>query len=66
MPAAAKKTNAVKLGIVGLGAMGTGHARSSLDGLVPRCELVAVCDSTGAAADATPHLHEAPSKIHNP
>lgn len=56
MPATAKKINAVKLGIVGLGAMGKGHARSILDGLVPRCELVAVCDSKGAAADGFPGI----------
>ena len=34
----------MKLGIVGLGLMGTGHARSILHGLVPSCELAAVCD----------------------
>lgn len=34
----------VRLGIVGLGNMGSAHARSILDGRVPGCELAAVCD----------------------
>jgi predicted dehydrogenase len=34
----------VKLGIVGVGAMGTLHAQNIVDGKVPRCELTAVCD----------------------
>jgi len=34
----------VRLGIVGLGLMGYGHAYSILDGKVPGCELTAVCD----------------------
>ena len=34
----------VKLGIVGIGAMGTIHAQSVVDGKVPRCKLTAVCD----------------------
>ena len=34
----------VKLGIVGIGSMGTIHARSVLDGNIPRCKLTAVCD----------------------
>jgi predicted dehydrogenase len=34
----------VKLGIVGLGAMGSIHAQSVIDGKIPRCELTAVCD----------------------
>ena len=44
MTATSKKSSTVKLGIVGLGLMGTGHARSILNGLVPSCELAAVCD----------------------
>lgn len=52
MPSTAKKISTVKLGIVGLGLMGTTHARSILDGLVPGCELAAVCDqSTSVAAE---------------
>ena len=34
----------VKLGIIGVGAMGTVHAQSVLDGNIPRCQLTAVCD----------------------
>ena len=34
----------VTLGIIGIGAMGEVHARNVLEGKVPRCELVAVCD----------------------
>src|SRR6516165_9004101 len=34
----------VKIGIIGVGAMGTLHAQNIVDGKVPRCELVAVCD----------------------
>jgi len=56
MPTAAKKINAVKLGIVGLGAMGAGHARSIFDGLVPKCRLAALCDSNPAAGDAFPGI----------
>jgi predicted dehydrogenase len=35
----------VKLGIIGVGAMGTVHAQSIIDGHIPRCKLTAVCDS---------------------
>lgn len=34
----------VRLGIVGVGAMGSHHARAVQQGLVPDCELAAVCD----------------------
>ena len=34
----------VKLGIVGVGAMGSIHAQSVVDGNIPRCRLTAVCD----------------------
>jgi len=34
----------VKIGIIGVGAMGTLHAQNIVDGKVPRCELTAVCD----------------------
>ena len=34
----------VKIGIIGMGNMGTGHAGHILEGKVPRMELVAVCD----------------------
>ena len=34
----------VRLGIIGIGAMGSIHAQSIMEGKVPRCELSAVCD----------------------
>jgi predicted dehydrogenase len=34
----------VRLGIIGIGAMGEVHAKNILDGKVPRCELTAICD----------------------
>jgi predicted dehydrogenase len=34
----------VRLGIVGVGAMGSAHARLLLDGKVPRCALAGLCD----------------------
>jgi predicted dehydrogenase len=34
----------VRLGIVGLGSMGSVHAQAIVNGKVPRCELTAVCD----------------------
>ena len=34
----------VRLGIVGVGGMGTNHAMHILEGMVSRCELAAVCD----------------------
>ena len=34
----------VRLGVVGLGIMGSGHISHILDGKIPRCELGAVCD----------------------
>lgn len=38
----------VRLGIVGLGAMGSYHARAVRDGSVPGCELAAICDNDPA------------------
>lgn len=46
----------VRLGIVGLGAMGSHHARSILDGLVSDCELAAVCDTDPARLGAFPGI----------
>lgn len=34
----------VRLGVIGVGGMGTGHAKRVLSGSVPRCRLTAVCD----------------------
>ncbi len=38
------KSSKVRLGVIGLGLMGRGHARQVMDGKVPGCELAAVCD----------------------
>ncbi len=50
MPSNSKKPSTVRLGVVGLGAMGTHHARSVFQGLVPGCGLAAVCDRHQSAA----------------
>jgi predicted dehydrogenase len=42
----------VRLGILGIGLMGTSHARSILNGQVPGCELTAICDQNTEAAAA--------------
>ena len=34
----------VRLGIIGIGTMGSVHAQNIVDGKVPRCKLTAVCD----------------------
>lgn len=44
----------VRLGLVGLGNMGQSHAKSILEGKVPRCELAAICDTNPAKADLFP------------
>ena len=36
--------NKVRLGIIGIGNMGSGHVESILDGKVPEIELAAVAD----------------------
>ena len=36
--------NKVRLGIIGVGGMGSAHAKEVMDGKVPRCELTAICD----------------------
>ncbi|MBM4148572.1 MAG: Gfo/Idh/MocA family oxidoreductase [Lentisphaerae bacterium] len=38
----------VRMGIIGLGNMGSAHAKHILDGEIRRCELAAVCDVDGA------------------
>ena len=42
----------VKLGIVGIGAMGSIHAQSIIDGKIPRCKLTAVCDPKRRTPDS--------------
>ena len=38
----------VKLGIIGVGNMGTGHSKNYLDGLMPEIEITAVADRNPA------------------
>jgi predicted dehydrogenase len=44
----------IRLGIVGVGGMGGGHARNVLAGKVERCELAAVCDAVPAILEKFP------------
>jgi hypothetical protein len=46
----------VKLGIVGIGAMGSLHAQNILEGKVPRCELTAICDPTSEKLERFPSV----------
>lgn len=41
--------NHIRFGIIGLGSMGTVHARSIVDGLIPRASVTAVADPNKAA-----------------
>ena len=36
--------NKVKIGVVGIGNMGTGHSKWLAQGMIPEMELCAVCD----------------------
>jgi predicted dehydrogenase len=51
-----KNPSTLRLGIVGLGLMGSGHARSVLNGQVPGCELTAICDGNPKAATGLPDI----------
>lgn len=46
----------IRLGIIGFGGMGQFHAGNLLAGKVPRCELVAACDSIATNLDKFPQL----------
>lgn len=46
--------NTVRLGIIGLGNMGSAHASSILEGKVPRLKLAAVCDSNADLSRIAP------------
>ncbi len=47
----------LKLGIIGFGNMGTGHAKNVMEGKVPRMELGAICDIAPARQDAIRQLY---------
>ncbi|MCK6488042.1 MAG: Gfo/Idh/MocA family oxidoreductase [Planctomycetes bacterium] len=46
--------NELRIGIVGLGNMGSVHARQILDGKIPRLKLTAVCDTDPAKFERAP------------
>lgn len=46
----------VRIGIIGIGGMGSNHAKRILEGQVPRAELTAVCDIDASCFDAYPNL----------
>lgn len=46
----------LRLGVIGLGNMGTAHCRSLIDGKVPDCRLAAVCDEDPAALKKFPGI----------
>jgi predicted dehydrogenase len=46
----------VRIGVLGLGNMGSGHARSILEGKIPRAVLTAVCDQNPKATAAFPGI----------
>lgn len=51
------KKNEVRLGIVGLGGMGTGHARQVIENLIANMRLTAVCDIAPDLSDRFPDQH---------
>lgn len=63
-----KKQKTVRLGIVGLGNMGSAHARSILGGAVPDCQLAAVCDENAGAGGRFPGVpfFQDPGEMMNP
>lgn len=48
--------NTVRLGIIGVGAMGARYAETILAGKVPRCELTAICAHEPAQLARFPHI----------
>ena len=46
--------NTLRLGIIGLGNMGSAHAQSILEGKVPRVRLAAVCDNSADLSSYAP------------
>ncbi|MCE0524168.1 MAG: Gfo/Idh/MocA family oxidoreductase [Methylacidiphilales bacterium] len=50
------KTKNVRIGIAGLGTMGSGHARSILEGKIPRLQLTAATDVVAGQAATVPDV----------
>jgi predicted dehydrogenase len=48
--------NKIRIGIVGIGSMGSFHAQNILEGKVPRCELTAICDPAAEALQRFPSV----------
>jgi predicted dehydrogenase len=48
--------NKIRLGVIGVGGMGGGHAREVLAGKIKGCELAAVCDSFPAVLERFPEV----------
>src|SRR5271170_8037672 len=46
----------VRLGIIGLGNMGLGHADNITSGKISRCEITAVCDPSTEKTTRFPHV----------
>lgn len=46
----------MRLGIIGLGLMGTAHARSVMNGQVPGCELAAICSRSKSVSAGFPEI----------
>jgi len=46
----------VRLGVIGVGSMGSWHANAVLEGRIPRCRLTAVCDILPEARDQFPSV----------
>ena len=49
-------SNSVRLGVVGVGGMGGGHARSLINGNIPRATLAAVCDANPIHFEKFPNI----------
>lgn len=50
------RQDGVRLGVIGLGSMGTSHARLVADGKVPGMHLTSLCNRSGAAFSAFPEV----------
>ncbi len=50
------RMNKVRIGIIGVGTMGSLHAQNLLEGKIPRCELTAICDPVPEALARFPSV----------
>ena len=50
------KTEIIRIGVAGLGSMGSGHARSIMEGKIPRLQLAAVTDVVAEQAATVPDV----------